>query len=470
MSDRQRNIRYLIFDYLFSLIAWNLFYLFRYHELGNLTGFSSLQAYLFHGKALLLDILIPCFWVTLSALSGYYHQPRKKSIGGDLLHTLIISAIGSLIIFFTVIINDLPTNYTQYYQLAIAIFVCQYLLMMIPRYWLTSTKIKQHAQGKTGIATLVIGSGETAHQLKEAYQRRMRSHDDLIKGYIALDKEQSLIPSEAILGDLTKIADIIARENIEHLIIAGDFQTEQALQALIEQLYVHRLEMHLYSSRTRSFGKDISLNSVSGIPLVRLTPTGMQPWEMNLKRIADIIVASAGLIVLSPMFLYLAIRVRLDSKGPVFFTQERLGKDAKTFNIIKFRTMYTDAEDQGPQLSSVNDSRITPFGAIMRRYRLDEFPQLINVLKGEMSLVGPRPERPYYAKQILEKVAHYNLIYQVRPGITSLGMAKFGYANSVEKMIQRLDYDIIYLKKASLLMDMKILIFTIKPVLSGSGL
>lgn len=470
MSDRQRNIRYLIFDYLFSLIAWNLFYLFRYHELGKLTGFGSLQAYLFHGKALLLDILIPCFWVTLSALSGYYHQPRKKSIGGDLLHTLIITAIGTLIIFFAVIINDLPEIYTQYYKMFIALFVCQYLLMILPRCLQTSAKNKEHLQGKIGIATLVIGCGETAHHLMEQYRLRMRSHDDLIKGFIAIDNDHRLIPNEAILGDMTNVADIIAREKIEHLIIAGDFQTEQALQMLIEQLYVHRLEMHLYSSRTRSFGKDISLNSVSGIPLVGLTPTGMQPWEMNLKRIADIIVASAGLIVLSPMFLYLAIRVRLDSKGPVFFTQERLGKGAKTFNIIKFRTMYSDAEAQGPQLSSANDSRITPFGAIMRRYRMDELPQLMNVLKGEMSLVGPRPERPYYARQILEKAPHYNLVYQVRPGITSLGMAKFGYANSVEKMIQRLDYDIIYLKKASLLMDMKILIFTIKPVLSGSGL
>ncbi|MBO5818461.1 MAG: sugar transferase, partial [Bacteroidales bacterium] len=219
-----------------------------------------------------------------------------------------------------------------------------------------------------------------------------------------------------------------------------------------------------------AFGKDISLSSVSGIPLVRLTPAGMQAWEMNMKRIFDIFISIFGLICLSPLLLFLMLRVKMDSKGPIFFTQERLGKYAKTFRIIKFRTMRTDAEAEGPQLSSANDSRITKFGAIMRRYRLDELPQLLNVIKGDMSLVGPRPERDFYAKQILQQAPHYELIYQVRPGITSLGMAKFGYANTVEKMIERLDYDIIYLKQASLLMDIKILVFTIKPVLSGSGL
>lgn len=476
MSDRQRNFRYLVLDWIFSLLAWNLFYLFRYQELGAQTGFSSVQAYLFHGKALLLDVLIPCFWILLSALSGYYHQPRKKSIGGDVLHSLIICVLGSLAIFFTVIINDLPENYTQYYQLFIAIFVCQFLLMLLPRCLLTSAKNRQHLLGKSGIRTIVIGSGEKAHRLKNEYQRRLRSNDDLIVGYIALENENSQqndsshIPANEILGSMENLPDIIQKEKIEHIIIAGDFSKEEEQQKIIDKLYCHRLEMHLFSGSKQAFGKDISLSSVSGIPLVRLTPAGMQAWEMIMKRIFDIFISIFGLICLSPLLLFLMLRVKMDSKGPIFFTQERLGKDAKTFRIIKFRTMRTDAEAEGPQLSSANDSRITKFGAIMRRYRLDELPQLLNVIKGEMSLVGPRPERAYYAKQILQQAPHYELIYQVRPGITSLGMAKFGYANTVEKMIERLDYDIIYLKQASLLMDIKILVFTIKPVLSGSGL
>ncbi len=470
MSDRQRISLYQLSDFVFSLLAWNCFCGFRYNLLGAETGFGSLHAFLFHSKNLAFDVAIPTFWVLLSALSGYYRQPRRKKIGEDLLNGFILSSVATLVIFFGVIINDLPQNYKQYYVLFLALFTQLLLFTALPRCILTAIKNRQHELRKTGIVTLVIGCGSKARELLDCYNRHRLNGYDLIEGCVRLEEEESpQVSQEVILGNLQQLDRLIGERGVEHLVIAADHLDGPSLQQLLDRLYGYGLDIHLYKGISAGLGMEMSMDGVSGLPLQRLTPKGMFAFEENVKRVCDLLIASLGLVVLSPLLLFLSLRVKCDSPGPVFFTQERLGKGRKPFRIIKFRTMYTDAEAQGPQLSSVNDRRITPYGAIMRRYRLDELPQLLNVIKGEMSLVGPRPERPYFAAKILERAPYYSLVYRVKPGITSLGMAKFGYADNVDKMIERLDYDIIYLKQASLLMDLKILVFTIKPLVRGSG-
>ncbi|MEC8611138.1 MAG: sugar transferase, partial [Bacteroidota bacterium] len=170
-----------------------------------------------------------------------------------------------------------------------------------------------------------------------------------------------------------------------------------------------------------------------------------------------------------PMFIICAILVKLSSPGPIIYKQKRIGKYGKQFNIYKFRSMYVDSEKDGPKLSSKTDCRVTNWGRIMRKIRLDETPQFFNVLIGEMSFVGPRPEREFYAKQILEKVPHYKHIYKVKPGITSWGMVKYGYAENVDEMLERLKYDILYIENMSLFIDLKIMIHTILIILEGRG-
>ena len=160
----------------------------------------------------------------------------------------------------------------------------------------------------------------------------------------------------------------------------------------------------------------------------------------------------------------------MSSKGPVFYSHERIGKYGKPFTIFKFRSMYLESEKNGPALSSKYDTRITKFGRFMRKSRLDELPQFYNVLIGDMSLVGPRPERQFFIDQIVKQAPHFTHLHKVRPGITSWGQVKFGYAENVEEMIQRLKYDIIYIENMSLYVDIKILIYTIKIIFKGQGI
>lgn len=188
-----------------------------------------------------------------------------------------------------------------------------------------------------------------------------------------------------------------------------------------------------------------------------------------MKRALDIIISILVLVLGFPLYLFTAIMVKRSSKGPIFYKQERIGQFGVPFNIYKFRSMYTDSEVTGPQLSSENDSRITPWGHTMRKYRLDEIPQFYNVLKGDMSLVGPRPEREYFIKQIVKIAPHYIHLQKVKPGITSLGQVKYGYAQSPEEMAKRLKYDILYIENMSIYLDIKILFYTIRTVISGEG-
>ena len=201
-----------------------------------------------------------------------------------------------------------------------------------------------------------------------------------------------------------------------------------------------------------------------------ITDMNMSDCEICIKRTFDILASFLSLIALSPLFAVLAVAVRCSSKGPVFYTQERIGLYGHPFRIYKFRTMVVSAEQDGtPQLSRKDDKRITKIGHLMRKYRLDELPQLWNVLKGDMSFVGPRPERPYFIHLIEQQAPYYCLLYKIRPGLTSWGPIRVGYTDTIEKMIRRLNYDIAYMENMSLLLDLKIMLLTLSVIFNGKG-
>jgi exopolysaccharide biosynthesis polyprenyl glycosylphosphotransferase len=213
----------------------------------------------------------------------------------------------------------------------------------------------------------------------------------------------------------------------------------------------------------------VRMDAIYGTPLIQIDGALMPMWQQTVKRGADIVLSAMAMLVLSPVYVITVVAVKIDSAGPAFYRQERVGKGGRPFHIIKFRSMYVDAEAAGPALSSEHDPRITRVGRFMRKVRLDETPQFYNVLIGEMSLVGPRPERQHFIDQIVLKAPHYTHLLKVRPGITSWGMVKYGYAENVDEMIRRMKYDLLYIENMSLLVDMKILIYTVLTVLQGRG-
>jgi len=213
----------------------------------------------------------------------------------------------------------------------------------------------------------------------------------------------------------------------------------------------------------------VRMTSIMGAPLIDISHEIMPAWQQSFKRMMDVFISIFCLILLSPVYLIIGLIVKFTSKGPFLYSHERIGLHGKPFNIYKFRSMYQNAENNGPALSKKDDPRITPFGKFLRRSRLDELPQFYNVLKADMSMVGPRPERQFFIDKIVQVAPHYKHLQSVRPGITSWGQVKYGYAENVEQMVERLKFDVLYIENMSLLVDLKILIYTVLIVLQGRG-
>lgn len=470
MNRKRQIVKYVLADLFSAMAAWGLFYLYRKNEIeSTLYGFKV--PFIPDSNFYLGITVIPIIWVIIYALAGTYNDIYRKSRLRELGQTFYLSLIGVLIIFFSLLLDDVIISYKSYYSIFLALFFLHFGITAFLRFSITTYTARKIKSRKIGFPTLIIGSSQKAVNMYLELEGERISQGYKFIGFIHVDSNNGKFFKDALphLGGIEDLPTLIDQYKIEEVIIAIESSEHDFIGRIINALEDKDLIVKIIPDMYDILSGSVKMTSIFGSPLIIINPSLMPIWQQSLKRIIDIVASFMFLMIFSPVFLTIALIIKFSSRGPVFFAQERIGLHGNPFTIYKFRSMYVNAENGTPMLSSSNDSRITPFGKFMRKVRLDEIPQFYNVLIGDMSLVGPRPERQYFIDQIMLQAPHYRHLHKVRPGITSWGQVKYGYAENVSQMIQRLKYDIIYIENMSLALDFKILFYTVRTILERSG-
>lgn len=463
MSKSIEKILLLVTDFITINLAYIVYFYFRVE-----TGWFQLIS---RPEFLLPMLVIYFYWFLIFLFVGMYRTWFAASRFDELTLLFKTSFVGVMILFFLIFIDDLsaPSGSTQRYLIFIywGIFL---LFVGSGRIFVRSLQRNLLLRGIGRRNTIIIGYNEKAKEVFNDVNRAKALGLDVI-GFVLVDENSEIKDGNGkILGRINEIEKIVNAYNVKEVIIALDKHEHEPMLDVIAKCDFNDLTIKIVPDLYEIISGQARTNQLYGIPLIEVNPQLMPVWERKIKRLMDIVFSLIILIVTLPITLLVAIAIKLDSEGPVFYKQIRVGKDGKEFKIYKFRSMFKDAEKHtGPVWSTKDDPRITRVGKILRKFRLDEIPQFINVLRGEMSLVGPRPERPYFVEKLSKEIPLYKRRLKVKPGITGWAQVKHKYDESIEDVKKKLQYDLYYIENISLRMDLKILFRTIFVVLFGKG-
>jgi exopolysaccharide biosynthesis polyprenyl glycosylphosphotransferase len=467
---RFQYIKLVAADFGAALLAWMCFFLLRKYLLNEMTDYHFTRGALFDltGSA----IFIAVFWTTLYTLIGEYRDIYRKSRLAELIRLAQVALLGAIVIFFALLLDDEGVaNYRSYYKTITAYYLLHFFITSLLRTMAVSSVQRTIRKGIISFPTLLVGSNALAHDTFHELARTGRHLGLRLVGFAPVGDtvDPRLAAELPARGSYERLPALVRALKIEQIVIAIEPSEHRLIQDILNLLEGTPARVSILPDLYQMLLGSVKVNHLFGTPLIEIKQDLLPLWQVMLKRVIDVVGSALFLLLACWVYAFTAVMVKLSSPGPVFYRQERIGRNGQPFRIIKFRSMFIDAEKMGPALSSDHDPRITKWGRFMRKVRLDELPQFWNVLKGDMSIVGPRPERQFFIDKIVKIAPHYRHLHRVRPGLTSLGQVKYGYAETVEQMVERLKFDILYIENMSLGMDFRVLLYTLKIIIEGRG-